>query len=459
MADETSGLKRSIGGTRLFVLAVSSIVGPWLVMTNWWISLTGPSIALAFVLLGILCIPIGLVYGELTAMFPQAGGSYVYIHRAFGKEATYWANWALMLSYTTVLAFQLKSLMSIVQYLWWPDMTNMAFIGIALAIAVCVYLLNTREVTLGTAVQYGIFIILAVVGLGYSLLFFISPQYSTANLTPFLQNGTDGLFTATALMVTMFFGFEVIPQFAEEANYPIQKTWKPMIGAILFVVFFDCAITLAESGMGSFATITATPMLGASLALNAYGSWLQYAIALANVAALSGCLVGFWMGGSRILLAMGRAGGLPKIFAKVNKNKVPSTANFVILAIVVMFILLTGSAWLASLFTLMAVGVGITYTGVSLSFIKFRLKNKDINRPWKAPGGILMGIAALFGSVLIAYFTIIYFTTDVWILFIIYFGIVGGIRALMIYDKNKHPDKYGTMAPIGDQTPQTVVGK
>ena len=65
-----------------------------------------------------------------------------------------------MLSYTTVLAFQLKALMSIVQYLWWPDMSSLAFIGIALVIAAMVFLFNTREVSLGTAVQYGIVIIL-----------------------------------------------------------------------------------------------------------------------------------------------------------------------------------------------------------------------------------------------------------------------------------------------------------
>ncbi|HXZ23733.1 MAG TPA: APC family permease [Methanomassiliicoccales archaeon] len=458
MAEQTGELKRSIGGLRLFVLAVASIVGPWLVMTNWWISLTGPSIALAFIFVGLMCIPIGLVYGELTAMFPQAGGSYVYIRKAFGTEATYWANWALMLSYTTVLAFQLKSLMSIIQYLWWPDMTTLAFIALALIIAFLVFMLNTREVSIGTGVQFVIFLVLAIVGFGYVSLFFVSPTFSTSNWTPFLQNGVDGLLTATALMVTMFFGFEVVPQFAEEAKYPVNKHWRPMVGAILFVILFDSAITLAESGMGSFNTVINTPMLGAQLALNNYGPWLQYSIALANIAALSGCLVGFWMGGSRILLAMGRSGGLPRMFAKVNKNKVPSTANYVIFGIVIMFILLTGQSWLASLFTLMAVGVGITYTGVSLSFIKLRLKNKDVPRPWRVPGGIVMGFLALVGSLLIAYFTFVYFTTEVWVLFVVYFAIVGVIRLALHYDTRKHPDKYSVLEEAKAPEP-TVAGK
>ena len=126
-----------------------------------------------------------------------------------------------------------------------------------------------------------------------------------------------------------------------------------------------------------------------------------------------------------------------------------------LLGIVVMFILLSGTSWLASLFTLMAVGVGITYTGVSLSFIKFRLKNKNIERPWKVPGGIYMGFAALFGSVLIAYFTIIYFTLDVWILFFVYFAIVGGVRVLLSYDMHNHPDKYGSIT--GEQPAPPII--
>ncbi|MFA5313172.1 MAG: APC family permease [Methanomassiliicoccales archaeon] len=449
----TTGLNRTMGPLKLFVLGAASIVGPWLVMTNWWISLTGASIALAFMVLGLLCIPIGLVYGELTAMFPKTGGSYVYVDKAFGKEATFWVAWALMLSYTTVLAFQLRSLMNIVQYLWWPDMPLTLLMIVAIVIAAVVFLVNTRNVSIGSAVQVGLFLTLVIIGFGYSILFFISPQYDTANLEPIFQEGMNGFFTAIALMVTMFFGFEVIPQFAEEAKYPAKKL---MVGAILFVMLFDGCITLAESGMLPFDSAIGTSMLGAELAKGAYGSWLQYAIVIANVAALCACLVGFWMGGSRMLLAMGRDGGLPKIFSKVNKHQVPKTANIFIFGVVIMFILLSGTAWLASLFTLMAVGVGMTYLAVSLSFIKMRIKGKDIPRPWKVPGGLLTGVLALIGSIFIAYFTFKYFTMEVWILFAIYFGIVGAVRVYMAYDSKKNPERYLDKA---DEMIQGLTGK
>jgi len=358
------GLKRSMGPIYLFAMAAATIIGPWLVMTNWWISLTGASIALAFVLVGLMCIPIGLVYGELTATYPKAGGSFIYLERAFGKEISYWVSWALMLSYAAVLAFQLMALMDIIRFLWWPEMTIEVMMILAAIVAFINYLLNTREVNIGAGVQFVLFLILAVVGFGYSLLFFTSPSFSTSNWEPFFQTGADGFLTATALMVTMFFGFEVIPQFAEESKYPLKKMWKIITAAILFAATFYGIICLAEAGMGPFAEIIETPMLGAQLALDNYGSWLMYLIALANVAALLTCLIGFWMGSSRLLMAMGRQGVLPRTFASLNKNGVPKTANLVILLVVMVLILMTGTKWLTSLFTLIAAGVGITYTFV-----------------------------------------------------------------------------------------------
>jgi amino acid transporter len=459
MTSETAGsLNKSIGPLKLFVLGAASIVGPWLVMTNWWISLTGASIALAFTVLGLMCIPIGLLYGELTAMFPQTGGSFIYIKKAFSKETTYWLSWALMLSYTTVLAFQLRAMMSIIEYMWWPDMSFFATIVIAAILATLVFLVNTRNVSIGTTVQLVLFATLAIVGFGYSIMFFMSPQFSTGNWEPFFQMGADGFFTAVALMVTMFFGFEVIPQMAEETNYPAKKQWKLMVGAIAFVMLFDGAITLSESGMLPFDQAINTPMLGAELALGAYGSWLQYAIVIANFAALSACLVGFWMGGSRILYAMGKSGALPQIFARTNKNMVPSVANVFVYGVVLMFILLSGSAWLASLFTLMAVGVGITYLGVSSSFIKLRLKRKDIERPWKVPGGVATGVIGLVAAGIICYFTFAYFTIDVWVLFLIYFAIVGVVRVALGYDSKKHPEKYIKEEPAPPVPAQAVGG-
>ena len=134
-----------MGSWYLFAMAAAAIIGPWLVMMQWWITLTGPSIALAFVVVGLLCIPIGLVYGEMTAMLPFVGGPFVFIQNAFGKEISFWTSWSLILSYTTVLSFQLMCLMDIVKYLWWPDMGLTTMMLVAAVLAVIFAILNSRD--------------------------------------------------------------------------------------------------------------------------------------------------------------------------------------------------------------------------------------------------------------------------------------------------------------------------
>jgi len=439
-AEGCSGLKKSMGPWYLFAMAAATIIGPWLVMTNWWLSLTGASIAIAFILVGVMCIPIGLVYGELTAAYPQAGGSFIYLQKAFGKEASFWTSWALMLSYAAVLAFQLMALTDIISFLWWPDMSIEVMMLLAALVALLNYALNTREVNISAGVQFILFLMLAVVGFGYSLLFMTNGQFSTSNWEPFFFTGGNGFITATALMVTMFFGFEVIPQFAEESKYPLKKMWKLITASIAFAAVFYGLICLAEGGLGPIGDIIVTPMLGATLANELYGGWLMYLIALANVAALATCLIGFWMGSSRLLLAMGRNGVLPRTFSSLNKNNVPKTANLVILLVVLVLILMSGTSWLTSLFTLIAAGVGITYTGVVLSFFKLRKTAADVDRPYKVHGGMVTGVIALLCALIISYFTFAYFTIDVWVLFGAYYLLVGGIRLLLYYDdKSKVP--------------------
>ena len=52
---------------------------------------------LAWVVTGIITIFGALSYGELAAMFPQAGGQYVYLRTTYGKLIAFLYGWALFM--------------------------------------------------------------------------------------------------------------------------------------------------------------------------------------------------------------------------------------------------------------------------------------------------------------------------------------------------------------------------
>ncbi|MHC1604935.1 MAG: APC family permease [Candidatus Methanofastidiosia archaeon] len=444
-------LTRSLSSWYLFAMATGAIIGPWLVMMQWWISLTGPSIALSFVVVGLMCVPIGLVYGEMTAMLPFVGGPFVFIQNAFGKETSYWASWSLLLSYTTVLSFQLMSLLAIIQYLWLPAMTLAQMMTIAAIIAISFAIMNSRELIISATAQFIMFIVLVVVAFTIMALFVAHPTFSTAHWHPFFQTGTGGFFTATALMVTMFFGFEIIPQFAEEAKYPVKNHWKLLVGSVLFCMVLYGGLCIVNCGMMPFDQIIETEMVSATIAGALYGRGAQYAIALANFFALATCLNGFWLASSRLLYSMGRARILPRQFDRLNKHHVPSTANWTILAVVLFFIAISGTDWLPYLFTLMAIGVSITYTVSSLSFIHLRNKYPNWKRPWKVPGGVATGVLAVVCGLLMCYYTVKYFDSMLWKMFIIYYIIGFVVWLFLRYERSRYPEEYVINVPTGTE--------
>jgi len=448
--NEEKKLRKVMGGMSMFAMAAGSIIGPWLVMMQWWLSLSGPSIALAFVLTGLLCIPIGLVYGEMTSMLPNVGGPFVFIYNAFGKQAAFWGAWSLMLAYSTVIAFQLYAIGGLISYLWWPEMPHYALVIICLVLCLGFYFMNSRALSLSANAQIVMFFVLVIIGIGTMIAFVTHPTFSTANWTPFFQTGKSGFLTATALMVTMYFGFELIPQFAEESKYPVKKLWVPLVGSIIFCILFYSGLCIVNAGMMPFDGLKDMEMTSATLLKTHFGVGAQYAMAIATLLACLTCLNGFWLGSIRLMYSMGKARILPRWFSGLNESDVPSHSNLAILIIVFVFIAISGTRWLESLFTLMAIGVSICYLLSSMSFIRLRTIHPEWQRPWMAPGGKAMGLLAVFCSAVMAYYTFKYFDSTLWMLFVVYFIVLGGPVWLYLRHRRKQsPELYVITVPTG----------
>ncbi|MDR3282281.1 MAG: APC family permease [Candidatus Methanoplasma sp.] len=453
-------------------MGTSSIMGPWLILTSQWIGYTGVSVSLAFLLCGILCIPIALCYGELASMFKTRGGSYEYVRAAYNREAGYWVSWTTMFTYIVLICFQIICVTMLIQYIAGEDFAKIVVIGIAVSLMILMTVLNTRNLSVATTLQVVMFFVLVAAGVVTMICFVGSSVFGLENIGPFFQNGImgrndiigmdAGFVLAVAALVTMFFGFELIPQFAGEANYPANKHWKLMLGGIVFVIAFDALICFAEIGMRSIdssmtsfeyisSLYAGNGMVSAVFAEAYVGPWLQYAVVVANFCAMGCGLIGFWMGASRILHSMGSSGSLPKMFGKANKHGMPSTGNYFVLAMVFVLVMiaLSGPAWINATFSLMALGVGFTYFGVSMAFLKMKKAKPRAARPWKAPGGNAVGYIAAGASlfmILMMVYTVVSSAASgdytMAAMSLVFFGIIGVIRYLMKRDMACNPDRY-----------------
>jgi basic amino acid/polyamine antiporter, APA family len=440
-------LQGKLGWWYLFAMSVSSILGPWVVMSQFWYSVAGPSIALAFVVVGLICIPIGLVYGELSAMFPRTGGSFLFIKHGLGKEISYWVAWALLLSYLALMSYMMSSFATIIQQMWVSDLTVEAIMILSIILTFATFVLTWRRVDVSAGVQFFLFAFTLIAGLLYLVLFVFSSSFNPGvNWNPFFTFGTSGFLSGVGLMVTMYFGFELIPQFAEECDYPHKKHWKVMVFSVFCAMIIYASISVVETAVRPMSEILAMPnFVGAIEARAIYGNWLAYPVVFASIATLIGCVIGFWLGASRVMYSMGREGVMPHFYTRTNKHHQPMYANMTILGITIFLTLycyLAGTDWVVALYTMMAIGVAIAYTMTCIAYVRMKYTLPNHPRLWKAPGGAAMGSIAAIAGAFITYEVFATFTTPVWIVFILFFVIVFFLRLYLAYDQRAHKERY-----------------
>ena len=81
-------LSKVLGRTDIIAIGFGTMVGwSWIMMTTSWVNEAGIlGAVIAFLIGGAIILAIGLVYGELTAALPLAGGEFAFIYKSHGQE-------------------------------------------------------------------------------------------------------------------------------------------------------------------------------------------------------------------------------------------------------------------------------------------------------------------------------------------------------------------------------------
>ncbi|MFO7704720.1 MAG: APC family permease, partial [Halopseudomonas sp.] len=250
-------------------------------------------------------------------------------------------------------------------------------------------------------VQKVVTVLILIVG----IMFITGAMFTgdTATMEPLfsVENGVVGGIMIVMIMVPfMFVGFDVIPQAAEEINLPFREIGRVLMLSVLMAVFWYALIIYGTSLM-----LTPTALEQSSLAVpdamqavfNA--PWAGKLMVLAGIAGIITSWNAFYIGGSRAIFALARSGMLPAFLAKLHpKHKTPVNAILMIgvLSSIAPFFGRPALVWLVDAGGL---GIVIAYFFVALSFLALRHKEPDMERPFKVPAGMLVGVVALIASV------------------------------------------------------------
>jgi APA family basic amino acid/polyamine antiporter len=404
--EERESLSRVLARKDVLALAFGTMIGwGWVMLAASWVASAGVGGAvLAFLIGGIMCVFVGLTYAELTPMLPLAGGEMVFAYRGMGYGGSWITGWAISFAYIGVAAFESVAISTAIDYLfpipklgylWTLAQTDVYLSWASIGIIGSIFLtvLNIRGAKPSAVFQGACTVGLAVIGLTFVIGGFAGGDARW--MTPAFTSAA-GLVTVLIMAPGMYVGFDVIPQAAEEMNIPLNAIAKVLLLSIVLAVAWYILIILgvSMSAPPDFLKQAKIPVADA-MGFNFGSSGWAKVMILGGIFGIVTSWNGFFIGGSRVIFAMGRAKMLPELFGRVHpKYGTPYAAIYLIGALCCLSPVL-GRKALVWLIDAASLGTICAYFLVALSFVLCRKKEPALERPYKVAGGGFVGPAAV----------------------------------------------------------------
>ncbi len=346
-------------------------------------NLTG--ITLVWVLGGVVALFGALSIAELAAMYPAAGGPYVYLREAYGRPLAFLFGWMWLL--TQPISWAAQSLI-FAEYLgFFIPLSITAEHMIAAALIVAVAAANCRSVKLGAVIQNLSTSAKVLAILGLSAAIFIFAPGGMHNPLHAATMGTahwSGIGIGLVAVLWAYDGWENLTTLSGEVRNPQRNLPLALVGGVLVVIMVYLLINAAYLralplpqliASKSVATDAATVVLGHA------GTSLVGALVMLSV---FGTLNGSILSSPRVLYAMAEDGLFFRFVGRVHpKYETPYVAIAVAVVLGVIYVLLRNFMQLAEAYVL---GIWPFLALVVIGLFILRRKQPDFPRVYRAIG-------------------------------------------------------------------------
>jgi len=400
------GLRRELGLVQATALAITDMVGigPYITIPLFLATMGGPQAMLGWLVGALLAFCDGLVWAELGAALPKAGGSYNYLREAYGPaRAGRWLSflmvWQIMFSAPLSVASGSIGFANYLHYL----VPQLSFWGVRMVAAVfplaLVALLYRRIGAIGNLSV----VLVAGVLLG-CLWIVISglPHLSAARLFDFPPGAFHlnwifwaGLGHATLYALYDYFGYYNVCYLGEEIRDPGRVIPRAILFSILTVATLYVLMTASFLSVIPWREAIQSPFIA-----SAYIEMLQGAVAGKIMTALLlwiafSSVFSLLLGYSRIPYAAAMDGNFFRVFARLHpKGEFPHIALITLGVIASLFSLGHLSEVIGSL---VATRVLIQYLPQTIGFFLLRFRAPTLARPFRMWLYPVPGIISILG--------------------------------------------------------------
>ncbi len=382
-------LKRQLSFAEVLMLGTAgTIAAEIFVLTGHVAGMSGPAAVIALLLVGLLCVGIGLNYCELATMFPETGGALTYVHEAYGSGLL-----PFLVGSLDCLSSAFYCSLSAVGFayslqLFIPSIPIVPTAVATIALFTVLNLLGINRVGKVQIVLGGVLllclVIYVVLGLtrpsGFRWEVFIPDGKLFIHESP-IQN-ISFLFATMALIFNAYVGFEIIADDAEEVRDPNRNIPRSILVSVAIITLLYTTITMVTLGTVPWQELAGSE---SALAQAAGRFWPTYGPALVGLAGIIATLTSVntsTLAATREAFTMSRDGMWPRFMSRLGRLRTPWAACLVIGAIAA---LVAAIGLVDFLSYISSSGYLFVVFWASLAMIRLRRVRPDFPRPFRVP--------------------------------------------------------------------------
>ena len=346
-------------------------------------------------------LPTAFMIGELSSTLPEEGGYYAWVRRAMGNFWGFQEAWLSLIAsvfdmaiYPTLFILYLQRL-----FPWFAEGHRGLMVGLAV-VALCA-LLNVAGVKVVSTTSLWLFFALSA---PFVAIVCIAPFKFGALAGAVTKPTNSGIDILTGVLICMwnYMGWDNASTIAAEVERPQRTYPRAMLASVVIVAltYIVPVVAMWMTGLAPGAWDTgfwadAAGMLG--------GPVLRVGLALGGMISGFGMFNALVMSYSRLPLAMALDGMLPKIFGKRTARSQAPWVSIVVLAILWAPCLLLGFERLVTIDILLYGGsLGLEFAAL----IWLRIREPELPRPFRVPGGMFGAVAIGVAPMLMLGFSI-----------------------------------------------------
>ena len=333
-------------------------------------------------------LPTAFMIGELSSALPEEGGYYAWVRRAMGNFWGFQEAWLSLIAsvfdmaiYPTLFILYLQRL-----FPWFAEGHRGLMVGLAV-VAVCA-LLNIAGVKVVSTTSLWLFFALSA---PFVVIVCIAPFKFGALATAITKPTNSSIDILTGVLICMwnYMGWDNASTIAAEVERP-QRTYPRAMLAAVLIVAVSYIVPVAAMWTTGLAPSAWDTGFWADVAGMIGGPLLRVALALGGMISGFGMFNALVMSYSRLPLAMAQDGMLPSIFGKRHSRSRAPWVAILVLAILWAPCLLLGFERLVTI-DILLYGASLALEFAAL--IALRVREPELPRPFRVPGGMFGAIA------------------------------------------------------------------